>query len=134
MVRFAVIVLMLLAFAPAFAHDEGQWEANSATIQKWFRDLMRPDLPGNSCCGEADAYWADSYEVEGDHYVAIITDERDDAPLRRPHIDVGTRIPVPNEKLKWDQSNPTGHGVIFMSVYGSPATPSVFCFIAPGGV
>jgi hypothetical protein len=38
---------------------------------------------------------------------------RDDAPLGRPHIPSGTRIPVPNHRIKWDQGNPTGHGWIF---------------------
>lgn len=36
-----------------------------------------------SCCGEADAHWADSFEVEDGRYVAIITDERSDGPLTR---------------------------------------------------
>ena len=35
---------------------------------------MQPDNPAVSCCGEADAFEADTFEVEGDHYVAIITD------------------------------------------------------------
>jgi hypothetical protein len=41
---------------------------------------MRPDEPYLRCCGLADAYWADSYEVKGDQYIAIITDTR---PLLR---------------------------------------------------
>ncbi len=46
-----------------------------------------------SCCGEADAYWADAFEAtsNGD-YIAIITDPRDDEPLGRIHRDIGTRI------------------------------------------
>jgi hypothetical protein len=39
---------------------------------------------------------------------AIITDDRDDAPRSRPHVDIGTEIEIPNNKLKWDKSNPTG--------------------------
>lgn len=35
-------------------------------------------------------------------------DDRDDAPLRRPHLDIGTEIEIPPNKLKWDKSNPTG--------------------------
>ena len=85
--------------------------------------------PAASCCGEADAYWADSFEVDGDKYVAIITDPRPDEPLRRKHIDIGTRIVVPNHKLKYDQSNPTGHGIIFLS-----RGDYVYCYVAPGGV
>ena len=99
----------------ANARDLGQWEATEPHIRQWYQALMQPDNPAVSCCGEADAYWADSFEVDGDKYVAIITDPRPDEPLRRKHIDVGTKIVVPNHKLKYDQSNPTGHGIIFLS-------------------
>jgi len=98
----------------ANARDFGQWETVNPEIREWYQALMQPDNPSVSCCGEADAYWADSFEVDGDKYVAIITDSRPDEPLRRKHIDVGTRIVVPNHKLKYDQSNPTGHGIIFL--------------------
>jgi hypothetical protein len=36
---------------------------------------------------------------------------------------------VPNHKLKYDQSNPTGHGIIFLS-----RGDYVYCYVAPGGV
>lgn len=113
----------------ANARDLGQWETVNPEIREWYQALMQPDNPSVSCCGEADAYWADSFEVEGDQYVAIITDSRPDEPLRRKHIDVGTRIVVPNHKLKYDQSNPTGHGVIFLNRHDH-----VYCYVAPGGV
>ena len=89
--------------------------SGNPVVREWYQALMQPDNPAASCCGEADAYWADSFEVDGDRYVAIITDPRPDEPLRRKHVDVGTRIVVPNHKLKYDQSNPTGHGIIFLS-------------------
>ena len=54
---------------------------------------------------------------------------RPDEPRRRPHIDVGTVVEIPNHKLKWDKSNPTGHGVLFLSRAGY-----VYCFVQPGGV
>jgi hypothetical protein len=60
---------------------------------------------------------------------ATITDDRPDEPRHRPHIDVGTEIEIPNYKLKWDKSNPTGHGVVFLSRAGY-----VFCYVQPGGV
>ncbi len=113
----------------ADARDLGQWESGNQVIREWYQALMQPDNPGISCCGEADAYWADSFEVDGDKYVAIITDSRPDAPLRRKHVDVGTRFVVPNNKLKYDQSNPTGHGIIFLS-----GSDFVYCYVAPGGV
>jgi hypothetical protein len=113
----------------ADARDLGQWQSGNSVIREWYQSLMQPDNPAVPCCGEADAYWADSFEVDGDKYVAIITDSRPDEPLRRKHVDVGTRFVVPNHKLKYDQSNPTGHGIIFLS-----ANASVYCYVAPGGV
>jgi hypothetical protein len=113
----------------ADARDFGQWEAVDPVIREWYQSLMQPDNPAAPCCGEADAYWADFFEVDGDQYVAIITDPRPDEPLRRKHVAVGTRIVVPNHKLKYDKSNPTGHGVIFLS-----RSHDVHCYVAPGGV
>ena len=90
---------------------------------------MRPDNPHMPCCGLADAYWADSYEVNGNQYVAIITDTRDEKPLgRTQHIEAGTRVAVPNSKIKWDRGNPTGHGIIFIGYGGE-----VYCYLPPGG-
>src|SRR4051812_16832526 len=122
----AAAVLMMLA--PAVARDDGQWSDQPDAVRKWFRSLMQPDNAA-SCCGEADAYQADSFEVEGDHYVAIITDGSGDPVHRRPSIPNGTRIPVPNHKMKWDQGNPTGHGIIFIGLQGV-----VFCYVTPGGI
>jgi len=113
----------------ASARDLGQWGSTNSAIREWYQALMQPDNPSVSCCGEADAYWADSFEVDGDKYVAIITDPRPDEPLRRRHVAIGTRFVVPNHKLKYDQSNPTGHGIIFLS-----PGDHVYCYVAPGGV
>ena len=127
------IVMFMLGYAahnPAHGRDLGQWTTTDMQIRQWYQQLMQPDNPGISCCGEADAYWADSYEVTKDgEYVAIVTDERPDGPLQREHVDVGTRIIIPKNKLKYDQSNPTGHGIVFLSRGGY-----VWCYLAPGGV
>ena len=121
---FAVVHLSALT-----ARDLGQWQNSDATIREWYQTLMQPDLPTISCCGEADAYWADEIHVRGGRTFAVITDDRNDAPRGRPHVDVGTEIEIPPNKLKWDRSNPTGHGVVFLSRQGY-----VFCFVQPGGV
>jgi len=91
-------------------------------VREWFQSLMQPDNPYMSCCGEADAFEADTFEVDGDHYVAVITDGKGVLPS-------GTRINVPNQKMKWDRGNPTGHGIIFIGNQGQ-----VYCYVAPGGV
>lgn len=116
--------------SPAFGRDYGQWENSDPVISEWYRGLMQPDNPTVSCCGKADAYWADSFYVDKKtgETIAIITDDRDDAPLGRPHVPKGTRIVVPNNKLKWDRGNPTGHGVIFLTSGGI-----VLCFVQPTG-
>jgi hypothetical protein len=111
------------------ARDLGQWESADPAIRQWYQSLMQPDVPTSSCCGEADAYWADEIHVrDGKTYVRV-TDDRPDGPLGRPHVENGTEIEIPHAKLKWDQSNPTGHGVVFMS-----RTRYVFCYVQPGGV
>jgi hypothetical protein len=125
-----LIMLMVVGLGiPVFARDLGQWDATPLDIRIWFQQLRVPDNPGMSCCGEADAYWADSYEMSGDRYVAIITDERPDGPLGRTHRNVGEHIVIPNAKIKWDQGNPTGHGIVFLG-----SANKVMCYLPPGGV
>ncbi len=118
-----LITLAALAMTrSAGARDSGQWADQPAAIRQWFQSLMQPDNPAVSCCGEADAFEADTFEVEGDHYVAIITDGKGMLPA-------GTRIPVPNSKMKWDAGNPTGHGIVFIGTTGQ-----LYCYVAPSGV
>jgi len=126
--RSVIIAFMLLA-SPVLAHDFGQWEAQPPEVRQWFQKLMQPDFPTQPCCGEADAYWADSFEMDDGRYVAIITDERSDGPLGRPHREMGEKVIVPNGKIKWDEGNPTGHGIIFIGISGQ-----VYCYVPPGGV
>lgn len=117
-----VIVIFAVVSAPAFGRDNGQWGNQPAALRQWFQNLMQPDNKSMSCCGEADAYEADTFEVQGDQYVAIITDGKGVIPN-------GTRIPVPNQKMKWDQGNPTGHGILFIGIGGQ-----VYCYVTPGGI
>lgn len=123
----ALILLLTLHFA--HARDLGQWQNGDPSIVEWYQSLMQPDVPTASCCGEADAYWADEVHVKDGKVYAVITDDRPDEPRQRPHIDIGTEVEVPNNKLKWDRSNPTGHGIVFLSRGGY-----VFCYVQPGGV
>jgi len=131
--RMKRIILCLSIFsgltADVNARDLGQWEAVDPKIREWYQALMQPDVPNASCCGEADAYWADEVHVRDGKTYAVITDDRPDEPRGRPHVDIGTEIEIPNNKLKWDKSNPTGHGIVFLSRGGY-----VFCYVQPGGV
>jgi hypothetical protein len=117
-----VIAAVALVSLPAVARDNGQWGEHPAAVRQWFESLMQPDVKYASCCGEADAYEADDFEVNGDQYIAIITNGKGVIPD-------GTRIWVPNQKMKWDAGNPTGHGIVFVGAGGQ-----VYCYVSPGGV
>ncbi len=117
-----MVILILIGIVAAKARDDGQWANAPEHIRRWFESLRQPDHPRVSCCGEADAFEADSFEGEGDHYVAIITNGKG-------VIANGTRIPVPNQKMKWDAGNPTGHGIIFIGPRGQ-----VYCYVTPSGL
>lgn len=84
--------------------DLGQWDAVNPEVREWYQALMQPDVPNASCCGEADAYWADEIHVKEGKTYATITDDRPDEPRGRPHVAIGTEIEIPTNKLKWDRS------------------------------
>ena len=82
-----------------FIRYDLEWENNPPHIRKWFQSLMQPDHPQLSCCGEADAYEADLFERDGNNWVAIITGQGPGI-ANKPYIPEGTRISVPNSKMK----------------------------------
>lgn len=100
---FVFGILAAMFIGNVKARDLGQWEAGDPAIREWYQSLMQPDVPSASCCGTADAYWCDDYYARAGKAYCKITDDREDAPLRRPHVDVGTEVEIPNNKLKWDK-------------------------------
>lgn len=125
------LFLIFVLGGGAEARDLGQWDGLDPDLRAWYQNLMQPDVPSASCCGEADAYWCDDYYYSPSKHKAFcrVTDDRADEPRGRPHVAIGTEIEVPANKLKWDKANPTGHGVVFISRGGY-----VFCYVQPGGV
>jgi hypothetical protein len=122
LIKFLRLLAPLALPASAQARDNGQWNDSPWQVRRWFQQLMQPDNPTLSCCGEADAFEADTFEVDGDRYIAVVTDEKGVIPN-------GTRVPVPNQKMKWDAGNPTGHGILFLGRGLQPV-----CYVTPGGV
>ena len=120
----AAMFIVVALVGNALAHDPDHPEHHP-----WYGSLMQPDNPSVSCCGLADAYWCDEYFARDGKAYCRITDGRDDAPLGRPHIPLGTEFEIPPYKLKFDRGNPTGHAVIFVNTYGH-----VWCFVQGGGV
>jgi hypothetical protein len=67
-VALASLIVLVAAAPMAVARDNGQWENSPPNVRRWFQGLRQPDDPTVSCCGEADAYEADIFEVDGGHY------------------------------------------------------------------
>lgn len=140
-----LIPLALVTFSSAgISRPNEQWAQADPARQEFFRKAWRPDYgPQNSCCGEADAYEADEFDVDPDGVlVAIITEgdtptcwSNDDGNQTcKPKIATGTRIRVPREKLlpppPTEPRNTTGHGIIWISSNGR----DVFCYALPAGL
>lgn len=121
-----MIILLWVAVAGAHAKTIGKPIYGAPDDLDYYETLKMPDS-NTSCCGVADVYWADKTEQAPDgSIVAIITDARPDdrtlpdgREIHRPHVPVGTRVPVPATKLrKHPIPNPTGHTVIWL---GTPS-------------
>jgi hypothetical protein len=125
---FAALALVCLTL-PSEARDLGQWANSDPLLRRWYQSLTQPDNWRLSCCGEADAYYADEIHVRDGKVYATITDDRPDEPLQRPHIPVGTVVEIPPHKLKFDDGNPTGHTIVFMARGGD-----VYCFVQGSGI
>jgi hypothetical protein len=117
----AIILVVVAIWAifhvvSACARDVGQWEERDPEVRAWFQSLRQPDQPGLPCCGESDGYWCDDVHVRDGHTYCIVDDDRDDEPLHRPHVPVGTEILIPDNKIGNYPGNPVGHNIVFMGV------------------
>lgn len=124
---FVVLALIIALFATgAHARNSGQWSLVDPEIRNWYESIKQPDT-AISCCGEADSYFCDEH-ADGVQVYCIIDDDRNDEELKRRHIDNGTRIDIPPNKINHDP-NVVGHGVVFLS-----SNSYVWCFVGIGGV
>ncbi|HEY6018807.1 MAG TPA: hypothetical protein VIY48_02640, partial [Candidatus Paceibacterota bacterium] len=123
------LVVCLFTVVLASARDLGQWENTDPVVRAWYATVKRSS-DGFPCCGEADAYWCDSITVEGDKTFCAITDDRDDGPLMRPHIPIGTKFEITPDKYAYRHGNPTGHSILFVGIKYN----TIYCFVQQGGV
>lgn len=112
-----------LSLSPATGKEGGNWDSVDPEVREWIGTLKMPDQPQISCCGEADAYFADLGEAGPDGNYAIVTDNRGN------FLPVGTKLFIPPHKVQNKQGNPSGHVVVFANTSGT-----VFCMIPMGGV
>ncbi len=105
----------------------------------WVQTVQRPDVPGASCCGEADAFMADDFELgpNGELYAIItgtypdttFTDEEGNTAIAPAPYQKGMKILIPPEKLirRLEDANRSGHGVVYLR----PSNGEVLCYAAP---
>jgi hypothetical protein len=98
----------------------GAWDDSSPKVREWFQRLLVPGTR-TPCCGQGNAVEADDFEVDGDQYVAVVTDGHGLVPD-------GTRILIPNHRRNFDETNPTGHGILFLDSGRQP-----ICYVSPSG-
>lgn len=133
--KTSVSLFLLCAVNISQAHVDPRWEQISPEVREWFARQKQPDNRMVGCCGLADAYYADKFVMKGERYYAIITDERQDASLGRPHRPIGTEVEIPPHKFN-DVSKLTGtndpvpeeipHGIVFINVDGN-----AICYFNP---
>ena len=101
-------------------------------INNWYLNAQRNDYANGgslgSCCGPADAYWADVSEIKNGELYVTITDDRlvpyriaRDGQVYRVLSDVIDRK---------RQGNPTGHAIIFIGV----SQTTVICYFPNTGM
>ncbi len=142
MQRWLAGILLLLGTQYALTRDLGQWEKSDPETRAWFQSLKQPDTLV-SCCGEGDGYYADEVHVDAKgNVIAVITDNRDDVPLGRSPVPMGTRYIVPANKVvdaRVQGGNPTGHTIVFLSGISwvdntsAPERRAVLCFVQGWG-
>jgi hypothetical protein len=117
--------LFISSIRPAHARDLGQWGDVDPAISAWYMSLKQPGT-NVSCCGPGDSYYCDEHS-RGSQVYCIVDDDRDDVALKRTHVDNGTEINIPQDRLNKD-ANKIGRAIVFLG-----GGEFVWCFIGAGG-
>jgi hypothetical protein len=129
-IAIALAILIVALFGWTLAQAQTRYAAPD--LSEYYASLKQPDNPSVSCCGWADAYFAEQTDSCGPQdevdcaLVAIITDTRpntlvlpDGRKIERPPIPVGTRISIPPNKLRRPAIfNPTDRNIVFVAKPG----------------
>jgi len=122
MMRLSIVLLCLVCTANSARAGDPRWEQMPQEVRAWFARQKQPDNRMVGCCGLADAYYADEFVVKDGRFYAIITDDREDSLLGRPHRPSGTQVEVPPHKFNDPSPQgtkdpvPVPHGIVFINV------------------
>jgi hypothetical protein len=111
-----VFLILALLIAPAIAqvhHHDGE----TAEVDKFYSEWMRPDNPNLSCCNKLDCY-ATEVKVKGGTWFARQRES-------------GNWVTVPPGKIEQIKDSPDGRSHVCMSP--NTEAPIVFCLKLGGG-
>lgn len=155
MMRSILTLLLLLMLGQTAKAGDG-WQGRPSVCDhipsgpraerchQWVQTAQRPDIPGASCCGEADAFMADDFELgpNGELYAIITADYPDTAlttfdnegnaipaPPNDFKVRRGMKILIPPDRLitRPEDANRSGHGVVYLR----PSNGEVLCYAMP---
>lgn len=107
--------------------------------QEWVSTVQRPDVPGASCCGTADAFLADDFErgpngeliaiITADYPDVTSTDQEGNTVTAPSPFHRGTKIVIPPDRVivRPEDANRSGHGVVYLR----PSNGEVLCYSFP---
>lgn len=107
-VRLTLFVLAMCILTSKAKSDAGWWQTPAV----------------RACCSEADAVYADKWELRGDKVLAEVTGG---GPRNHSWAPIGRVFEVPLEKVIHEPGNPTGRAILFLR----PSDLYVYCFV-PG--
>jgi len=111
--KWIVIALLLI-------HEPGELYA------EWFNSLVQPGRHAVSCCGQADQYWVRDYQPSHTSDIAF------KATVISKDGSTEFTVDIPANRVLWDEVNPTGRGVLFMS-HDDAGDQNVLCFVPASG-
>jgi hypothetical protein len=131
----------LLWFGPSHGFDHG-FDYSDPRVQ-WFASKTVPPRYQMSCCGKADAYIVDRYEMQPDGSARVWIDGDNGAEItfpdgkKRPKINVGEYVveAMSVNRIEDDEDNPQGHSVLWALANADGTISHVWCFVRhPNGV
>lgn len=111
-----ICLFLILTIETRAQNHEGHHGHDHAKLHPWYRTLMRPDVPGSSCCNEQDCRPTTAKLVDG-KWIAKVD---------------GEWITIPESKINREESVDTQAHVCAPLNKTHYPPGFVFCFVKPG--